>query len=67
MPIRIASIKEGFRRCGIAHSREPKIYADDHFSKEELRILQAEPMLKVEKISAQEIKKAEGSKLKAER
>lgn len=57
MPIRITSMKEGFRRCGIAHSREPKIYPDDRFSKEELKILQAEPMLKVEKVSAQKAKK----------
>lgn len=46
--IRITSKREGFRRAGIAHSKEPTEYADDHFSKAELKILQAEKMLIVE-------------------
>jgi len=58
MPIRITSKKEGFRRCGIAHSEKPVIYADGQFSKKELAALEAEPMLIVEKISVQEAQKS---------
>ncbi len=46
--IRITSSREGFRRAGIAHSKEPTDYADDHFNKDELKILRAEKMLTVE-------------------
>ncbi len=48
--IRISSKKEGFRRCGVPHSRQPVNYSDDHFSVEELKILRAESMLKVEDV-----------------
>jgi len=53
MPIRITSKKEGFRRCGIAHSQKPTIYPDGRFSEKELGILEAEPMLIVERISGE--------------
>ncbi len=46
--IKIRSKKAGFRRCGIAHPKEEAQYPDDRFSKEELAILKAEPMLTVE-------------------
>lgn len=45
--ITIASKKEGFRRCGVAHSQTPTSYPDDRFTAEELQTLQAEPMLVV--------------------
>ena len=45
--ITIISKKEGFRRCGIAHSTAPTTYPDDKFTKEELAALQDEPMLTV--------------------
>lgn len=45
--IEIRSKSDGFRRCGIAHSKAPVVYPDDRFTDEELRILQGEPMLKV--------------------
>lgn len=48
MTIGISSRQEGFRRCGIAHSVSRTEYADDHFSKEQLASLKAEPMLVVE-------------------
>jgi len=48
--IRIRSKKEGFRRCGIAHSGAPKDYPDDKFTKEQLKVLKAEPMLFVEEV-----------------
>ena len=47
MTIGISSRQEGFRRCGIAHSISRTEYADDHFSKEQLAALKAEPMLVV--------------------
>lgn len=46
--IRITSRKDGFRRCGIAHTKEPVEYPDDRFSEEGLEILKAEPMLIVD-------------------
>jgi hypothetical protein len=49
--IRIISQREGFRRCGVAHTVEPVEYPDDRWSAEELRRLQDEPMLTVEVIS----------------
>jgi len=48
--IRIRSKQDGFRRCGVAHSREPVEYPDDRFSKAELKSLKSEPMLVVEEI-----------------
>ena len=54
MPIRITSRKEGFRRCGIAHSEKPVVYPDDRFSAEELEMLEAEPMLIVERIAGED-------------
>ena len=48
--IRIISKRDGFRRCGIAHSKRPVEYDDKRFSKKELAILQAETMLVVEVI-----------------
>ena len=54
MPLSIVSKKDGFRRCGIPHPLKPTTYPDDRFSDEELKILKAEPMLVVTKISKQE-------------
>ncbi len=48
--IRIRSSKEGFRRCGIAHSKKPVDYPNDKFTEEQLKALNAEPMLFVEVI-----------------
>ena len=48
--IRIRSKRDGFRRCGIAHSETPVDYPDDKFTKKELAILKAEPMLFVEEL-----------------
>lgn len=52
--IKITSEKEGFRRCGVAHPKEPTKYPDDKFSKKELKILKDEPMLHVEHIDDEE-------------
>ena len=48
--IRIISRKEGFRRCGIAHSAAPKDYPDDRFTKKQLDELKAESMLIVQEL-----------------
>jgi hypothetical protein len=48
--IRIRSKREGFRRCGIAHSAEPKDYPNEQFTKKQLAELKAEPMLFVEEL-----------------
>jgi hypothetical protein len=43
----ITSKKEGFRRCGVSHTKEPVEYADDKFSEEEIAVLEADPMLAI--------------------
>jgi len=48
--IRITSKKEGFRRCGVAHSKTAVDWPDDRFSEEDLATLKAEPMLQVVEI-----------------
>ena len=46
--IKIRSQREGFRRCGIAHSTEWTEYPAGKFNKKELSRLKNEPMLWVE-------------------
>lgn len=48
MPITIRAKRDGFRRCGIAHSATPVSYPDDHFTEAELARLRAEPLLEVQ-------------------
>jgi len=48
--IRIIAKKDGFRRCGIAHSKEATEYPADHFTAEQLKALKAEPMLVVSEV-----------------
>lgn len=45
MPIQITAKRNGFRRCGIAHSETTTTYPDGHFSSEQLSELMAEPNL----------------------
>jgi len=52
--IRITSKREGFRRCGVAHSKAAVDWPDDRFSEEELATLKAEPMLLVTEIKVEE-------------
>jgi hypothetical protein len=47
MTILIASKKEGFRRCGVAHSIALVEHPDDRFTADELERLLFEPMLTV--------------------
>ena len=44
----ITAKKDGFRRCGVAHSAMPTTYQPDAFTPELLAELQADPMLVVE-------------------
>ena len=41
----IKSKQEGFRRCGVAHTKAQTEWPNSKFSKEELEILKSEPML----------------------
>lgn len=51
----IISKKDGFRRCGIAHTVEPVGYEEGFFSAEQLRQLEAEPMLTVGHVATEEL------------
>lgn len=53
--IKIISKKDGFRRCGVAHTEAPTEHADDAFSDDQLETLLKEPMLSVEMV---DVKKA---------
>lgn len=55
----ITAKKDGFRRCGVAHSAKPVEYPDDAFSPEQLAELQADPMLVVELTEAKNPKPAQ--------
>lgn len=46
--IRITAKQDGFRRAGMAHTKEPKEYPDNKFTRDQLAALAAEPMLVVE-------------------
>mgnify|MGYP007111628748 CR=1 FL=1 len=48
MPVIITAKRDGFRRCGMAHSDKAVEHSDDTFTKEQLAILKAEPMLVVQ-------------------
>jgi hypothetical protein len=49
--IRITSLRDGFRRAGIAHPAQPTEHPDDTFTADQLAALQAEPMLTVEVVA----------------
>lgn len=52
MAIIIAAKRHGFRRCGIAHSSEPTLYRDDHFTAAQLQALGKDPQLVVSYVDA---------------
>lgn len=54
----ITAKKDGFRRCGVAHSAKPVEYQDDAFTPDQLAELQADPMLVVELTEAKDSKPA---------
>lgn len=43
--IEITARREGFRRCGVAHSATTKEWPVDAFTPEQLEVLKADPML----------------------
>ena len=43
--VTITARREGFRRCGIAHSAQPVVYPAEYWSDDELDALRAEPNL----------------------
>lgn len=51
--IRITAKKDGFRRCGIAHSKTAVDYPDSKFEKDQLEILKKEPMLVVQELEGE--------------
>ena len=56
--IRIKSQREGFRRCGVAHSTQWVEYPEGSFTEEQIKALKAEPMLWVEEMEKGEPKEA---------
>jgi hypothetical protein len=56
----ITAKKDGFRRCGVAHSAKPVEHQDDAFTPEQLAELRADPMLVVEIVA--DVAGTEGSK-----
>lgn len=50
--LKIISLKDGFRRCGIEHPAKPVIYPEGTFTKEQVKKLKAEPLLVVEEVEA---------------
>ncbi len=49
--IRITSKQDGFRRCGIAHTKTATEHYDDAFTPDQIEVLKEEPMLVVEIIN----------------
>lgn len=47
--IRITARMNGFRRCGVAHYGV-RDYPDDHWTGDQLAVLEADPMLVIERI-----------------
>ena len=60
--IKIISKKEGFRRCGVAHSETPKEYPDDRFAAEEIAVMEADPMLIVVEVPGRDTTDDPGKK-----
>ncbi|NNG05318.1 MAG: hypothetical protein HKM95_14635 [Inquilinus sp.] len=55
--LRITAKRAGFRRCGVAHPDQPVDHAADRFSREQVEILKADPMLVVHELDADEAAK----------
>ncbi|MGQ6549774.1 HI1506-related protein [Serratia sp. IR-2025] len=50
MPIQITARRDGFRRCGMAHSDKTQTYPDGHFTPAQLQELESESQLIVVRI-----------------
>ncbi|MBW2559967.1 MAG: hypothetical protein JRE40_03815 [Deltaproteobacteria bacterium] len=46
----IKSKQDGFRRCGVAHTKQPVEHPDDKFSEAEIAVMEADPMLTVKRV-----------------
>lgn len=57
--IRIISKREGFRRCGVAHSETATFHDIDAFTSEQLQTLSTDPMLVVDVVDVGEDGEAE--------
>lgn len=60
--IRIVAKRDGFRRCGVRHSASGADHPTDQFSKDEMKILLAEPMLVVHEVEVPDGKAKGGGK-----
>lgn len=58
--IKIISLRNGFRRCGIEHPTGPVIHPEGTFTKAQIKKLKAEPMLVVEEVEAKKDKNGTG-------
>lgn len=45
--LKIAALREGFRRAGVAHTTAPQEFPADRFTAEQIEALRREPMLVV--------------------
>ena len=54
--IKITSKKDGFRRCGVVHTKRTQTHDDKRFSDEELAQLSADVMLVVEVVKNEKVK-----------
>lgn len=52
--IRIISKRDGFRRCGIAHSETPTFHDPAAFSRDQVEALTNDPMLVVDMVEVDE-------------
>lgn len=52
MAKQIKAMRDGFRRCGVAHSKAPVVHEDETFSAEQWGVLNAEPMLIISDVPA---------------
>lgn len=57
--IRITAKTDGYRRCGLAHSKTPVEHPLDRFTAAELKILKADPGLTVEEVEVVALQEGE--------
>ena len=63
--IKITAKRDGFRRCGVAHTKEATLHPDKRFTADQLELLKAEPMLVVEVLAGGEGKAGDDKRLNA--